>query len=116
MRTRNNWRSRNPTLSNVLGAAIAVLLVGVWVPGMLRDDMVVPTWAGTKHPYHFHGATAWLMFAGFVCLGASVVVVISRRLKAEPDEKTDRRLAQSMAIAGAFIILAMILLKSMGLV
>jgi hypothetical protein len=76
---------------------------------MLRDDLVVPTWVGTKHPYHFHSAAAWLMFAGFVCSGASVVVVISRRLKAEPGEKTDQRLAQSMAIAGAFIILAMIL-------
>jgi hypothetical protein len=117
VRTRGgNWRSRNPALANALAAAIAVLLVGVWVPGMLRDDLVVPTWAGTRHPYHFHGSAAWLLFAGFVCLAASVVVVIWRRLNAKPGGKTDQRVAQIMAMAGAFVILAMMVLKSMGLV
>jgi hypothetical protein len=65
MKTRGGWRSRNPTLANALAAAIAVLLVGVWVPGVLRDDVVVPVRYGSGHHYHFHGTAAWLLFAGF---------------------------------------------------
>jgi hypothetical protein len=96
-----------------LAAAIAAFLIGFGAYGVLSDDFEVPAWGGhgppvgIRHYYHFHGAAAWLMSAGFVCLGASVVVVISRRLKAKPGEKTDQRVAKIMARAGGFIILAM---------
>jgi hypothetical protein len=116
MKTRGGWRSRNPTLANVLAAAVAVMLVGIWVPGVLRDDVAVPVRHGGGRQYHFHGVAAWLLFAGFVCLGASVLLAISRRRKAQPGEKTDQRVAGIIGIAGAFIILAMMVLKWMGLV
>ena len=74
-------------------------LVGFGAYGVLRDDLVVPAstrsgqFIGPRHYYHFHGAAAWLMFAGFACLAASIVVVIARRLKAELGRKPDRRVA-----------------------
>jgi hypothetical protein len=116
MRTRGNWRSRNPTLANVLAAAIAACPVGFGAYGVLRDDLVVPPSryghsAATGHYYHFHGAAAWLVFAGLVCLGSSIVLAISRRPKAKPSGKTDQRVALIMSMAGISIILTMMILK-----
>jgi hypothetical protein len=116
MRTRGSWRSRNPRLANVLAVAIAVVLVGWPAYGVLRDDFAVPVGHGNGPYYHFHGAAAWLMFAGFACLGASILVGVSLRLKANPDGKTGRHVAEIMGIVGAFVTLAMMVLKSMGLV
>ena len=116
MKTRGGWRSRNPTLANVLAAATGILLVGIWVPGVLRDDLAVPVRYGHGRYYHFHGAAAWLLFAGFVCLGANILLAISRRRKNRPGEKTDQRVAGALAAIGAFTILAMMILKWVGVV
>jgi hypothetical protein len=113
MKTRGSWRSRNPTLAIVLAAAIAAFLVGFGAYGVLRDDLAVPAstrYGLTRHDYHFHGETAWLMFAGFACLGASIVLVIARR------GRTDRRVPLIIGIAGAAIILTMMILKWVDLV
>jgi hypothetical protein len=116
MKTRGAWRSRNPRLANVLGVAIAALLVGFPAYGVLRDDFAVPVGYGNGGYYHFHGVAAWLMFAGFACLGASILVVFARRLKGEPDGKIGLGVAEILGIAGAFIILGMMVLKTVGLV
>ena len=118
MKTRGGWLSRNPTLAKALAAATALLLVGVWVPGLLRDDLIVPARYSGGRYYHFHGVAAWLLFAGFVCVGASVLLAIARRRRTGPGGKTDQRVAvvMGLSLAGAFIILAMMVLKFMGVV
>lgn len=112
------WRGRHPMVANILAAAIAVLLVGIWVPGMLRDDLPVPIAVryGNGRLYHFHGTAAWLLFAGFFLLAASIMIAIVRRLKAKPGGKTDQRLAIIIGLAGAFTISTMTILKLLGLV
>jgi hypothetical protein len=118
MTTLGNWRSRHPMCANALAVGIAAWLIGFGAYGVLRDDLAVSVSAryGDSDYYHFHGAAAWLMAGGFVCLGVGVVVVIARRLRSEPGGKTYRGVPVVMGIAGAFIIMTMMLLKSMGLV
>ena len=107
------WRSRHPALANIAAAFIAVLMVGIWVPGLLHDDLAVPIavrFANGRY-YHFHGAAAWLLFAGFVLVAASIALAVVRRVKTEPGRKTDQRVAIVIALAGAFAITTVTLLK-----
>ncbi|GEP61816.1 hypothetical protein RSO01_89820 [Reyranella soli] len=111
---RGNWRSRNPMLANALATVIAAWLVGFGAYGVLRDDLAVPAsrrYGGAKHYYHFHGVAAWLIFAGFACLGASIILVVYRRLKATPSGMADPRVALVVGTAGALIILTMLITK-----
>jgi uncharacterized membrane protein len=100
----------------VLAVAIAALLVGWPAYGALHDDFAVPVGYLDGRDFHFHGAAAWLMFAGFACQAASILVVVWLRLKANPGGKTGQNVAVILASVGAFIILAMLFLKMMGLV
>ena len=110
MKTRGGWLSRNPTLAKALAAATALLLVGIWVPGLLSDDLTVPYRYGRGRYFHFHGLAAWLLFAGFVCVGVSVLLAISWR------RRTGRRLAVVTSLAAALMIVTMMVLKMTGLI
>jgi hypothetical protein len=116
MKTRGAWRSRHPALANVVAVAIAALLVGFPAYGVWRDDFAVPVGQGDGRYYHFHGAEAWLMFAGFACVGASILIVVARRLNGEPDGKTGIGVAEILALAGVFVILGMMMMKTIGIV
>jgi len=112
MRTSGSWRSRNPMLANILATVIAAGLIGFGAYGVVRDDLPVSIrFGGAKHHYHYHGAAAWLMFAGFACLGASIILVVYRRLKAKPSGMADPRVALVVGTAGALIILTMLITK-----
>lgn len=80
----------------MLAVAIAALLVGWPAYGVLHDDFAVPVGRLDGRDFHFHGAALWLMFAGFACQAASIPVTV--------------------AMVGAFIIMAMVVLKMMSLV
>ncbi|HWB47809.1 MAG TPA: hypothetical protein VG651_01765 [Stellaceae bacterium] len=112
------WRSRHPTLANIGAAVIAASLIGFGLYGALRDDFAVPV--SPRHSngrsYHFHGAAAWFVAAGFICVGVSVIIVIVRRLNAAPSEKIDQRAPIVIALAGTFIVSAMTALKLIGLI
>ena len=113
MKTRGSWRSRHPMLANVLALAVAAWMVGFSAYGVLRDDLSIPIRYGDGRDYHFHGAAAWLLFAGFVCVGASILVAVLLRRKAATAGQSDRA-ALILALADAFIILAMMFLKLFG--
>src|SRR5262249_24362139 len=115
MKTCGGWLSRNPTLAKALAVTTAVVLVGVWVPGLLRDDLAVPLWRSGGRYYHFHGVAAWLLFVGFVCVGASVLFAIARRRRTGPGNKTEL-LAVVTSLTGALMIVTMMVLKMTGLV
>jgi len=116
MKTHGSWRSRHPALANVLAVAIAAALVGWPAYGVLHDDFSIP--AGHLHGryYHFHGAEAWLMFVGFACQAAAILIVVSLRLvAANPGGKAGQNVAMILASIGVFIILAMLFLKMISL-
>ncbi|MFD2055841.1 hypothetical protein ACFSQT_23085 [Mesorhizobium calcicola] len=92
---------------------IAGGLASVWCAAR---RLAVPVGYLDGRDFHFHGAAAWLMVAGFACQAASILVVVSLRLKANPGGKTGQNVAVIVAMVGAFIILAMLFLKMMGLV
>ena len=115
MKTRGGWLSRNPTLAKALAVTTAVVLVGVWVPGLLRDDLTVPFRHSGGRYYHFHGIAAWLLFAGFVCVGASVLLAIARRRRTGLGNKT-KCPAVVTSLTGAFMIVTMMVLKMTGFV
>lgn len=56
------------------------------------------------------------MFTGFACQAASILIVVSLRLKANPSGKAGENVAVTVAMVGAFIIMAMMVLKMMSLV
>ena len=90
MKTRGGWLRRNPTMAKALALAIVMWLVGIGVYGVLRDDVSVPVSLsrhGVGRYYHFHGAAAWLIAAGFLCLGASAMVTILRPLTGKTDQR-----------------------------
>jgi hypothetical protein len=88
MKTRGGWRSRNP-MANALAAAIAVLLVAVWVPRGGATTWWSPSRLRLLGIIIIFMAWRRGCFSRFVCLGARVVIAIARRLKAESGEKTD---------------------------
>jgi len=116
MKTRGAWRSRHPALANLAAVAIAALFVGFPAYGVWRDDFAVPVGQGDGGYYHFHGASAWLMFVGFACVAASILIVVARRLTGGPDGKTGFGVLEILALAGVFITLAMLMMKTMGIV
>jgi hypothetical protein len=116
MKTQGSWRSRNPTLANVLAVAIAAALVAWPAYGVLYDDFSIPAGHLDGRDYHFHGAAAWLMFVGFACQAAAILIVVSLRLvAANPGGKAGQNVAVILASIGAFIILAMLFLKMTSL-
>jgi hypothetical protein len=96
--------------------AIAAVLLGWPAYGVLHDDFTVPVGYLDGRDFHFHGGAAWLMFAGFACQAASILIVVSLRLKGGPGEKSGENVTVIVATVGAFIILGMPFLKMMGLV
>jgi hypothetical protein len=111
-----SWRSRNPVLANVLAVAIAAILVGWPAYGVLRDDFVIPVSRHGNGSYqHFHGSATWLMLAGFACVSASILIEVLLRLKAKTNSDTLQKVTPILAMLGTFVILAMLLLKTFGL-
>jgi hypothetical protein len=115
MKTRGTWRSRHPALANVVALAIAALLVGFPAYGVWRDDFAVPVRYGPGYD-HFHGTSAWVMLTGFACVAASILIVVARRLTGEPDGTTGIGVAEILALAGVFVILGMLMMKTIGIV
>ena len=112
MKTQGSWRSRHPTLANLLAVAIAAALVGWPAYGVLHDDFSVPSGGHDGRYYHFHGAGAWLMFVGFACEAAAILIVVSLRLTASnPGAKAGQNVAMILAAIGLLIILTMLLLE-----
>ena len=116
MKTRDAWRSRHPALANLAAVAIAALLVGFPAYGVWRDDFAIPVGQGDGRYYHFHGTSAWVILAGFACVAASILIVVARRLNGQPDGKTGFGVAEILALAGVFVTLGMLLMKTIGIV
>ena len=112
MRTSRSWRSRNLLLANILATVIAAVLIGFGAYGIVRDDLPVSIrFGGAKHHYHYQGVAAWLMFAGFACLGASILLEVYRSSKAKPSGMADPRVALVVGTTGSLIILTMLITK-----
>ncbi len=105
------WARRNPAVSDALLAALAMVIVGYGFYGVSRDDLDIPTLPGRHHHatrhHHFHGVSAWLAFAGLLCIGASFAILLYRRREANPGGKADQRLPVGLALTGFAIIVVM---------
>jgi hypothetical protein len=108
--------SLDPKLGNMLIAALAAATFAYGAYGVWHNDLDVPM-VGTRRawPHHFHGASAWLVFAGLLCLSAAIMIFVIRRLGTPPNERADRGVVVPLGIAGIVIVTVMQFMDDLGL-
>jgi hypothetical protein len=118
---RETWRKRHPAFSSAIQVPLVTLLVGYGAYGVLNDNITVPYSAGSRHHHtavylHFHGASAWLVFAGFACIGAGWLVALAWRGKGRFGKQPYVTIGIGLVLAGVAIVVGMVVLKRFGFV